>query len=282
MPPPFRAARQADTRPTPAHRGPPEPNMPLPYHAIVPAALAAAIVAAPAAAQEAPAPRLGEIRLAPAGVSARSQPDPAAVDPDRPTFLNPFPGARRAGVYGRVGGLLVEQQEDGTLLEDGERSGVTFDRGYGFVGAIGHHFGDVPISFEVEYAYRNITTDEAIAADGTRRPASGDLDLHTFSLNLLLDAPDLVSVFGVYAGAGVGLVASELRVKSRSGDTDVAITSEDVFLQAMAGVTVSVSRSLQLYGGLRWSTAGSIEQEGGALSVDAEMVAAEVGLRMFF
>jgi opacity protein-like surface antigen len=256
--------------------------MPLPFAAIVLAALAAAVLARPAAAQEAPSPRLGEITLAPARASTRAQPDPAAVDPDRPTFLNPFPGARRGGVYGRLGGLVIEQQEDGTLLEGGDRSRVTFDRGYGFVAAIGHHFGDVPISFEVEYAYRNITTDEAIAADGTRRSASGDLDLHTFSLNLLLDAPDLVSVFGVYAGAGVGLVASELRVKSRSGDTDVAITSEDVFLQAMAGVTVSVSRTVQLYGGLRWSTAGSIEQEQGEIEVDAEMVAAEAGLRVFF
>lgn len=244
------------------------------------ALLVGAPSALPAAAQEAEAPPLGEITLT--GIPARAQPDDDYYGEPEPTFLNPFPEARRAGVYGRVAGLIVEQQEDGHLFEDGRRSEVTFDRGFGFLAAIGHKFGDVPLSLEIEYAYRNITIDEAIADDGARRSASGDLDLHTFSANILLDAPDLISVFGVYAGAGVGIVASELAVKSRSGDTDVAVTSEDIFLQAMAGVTVSVSRTLQLYGGVRWMNAGSIEQEGGDLAVDVEIVAAELGLRMFF
>jgi len=212
------------------------------------------------------------------GIPTRAQPYDDELES---TFLNPFPGARRFGVYARFGGLVIEQQEDGRLLEGGERTEVTFDRGFGFLAAVGHRFGDIPLSLEIEYAYRNVTTDEAIGPGG-RRPADGDLDLHTFSLNLLLDAPDLVGVFGVYAGGGVGIVASELAVRSRSGDTQVAVASEDVFLQAMAGVTVSVSHHLQLYGGLRWSTAGRIEDERDMLSVDAEMLAAELGLRIFF
>lgn len=254
-----------------------------PRNARASAPLAAAVILAcalPAAAQVSEAPPLGDIALT--GSPARAQPDDDFYGEPEPTFLNPFPEARRAGVYGRIAGLVVEQQEDGFLFEDGERSQVTFDRGYGFLAAMGHKFGDVPLSLEIEYAYRNITIDEAIAPDGSRRSASGDLDLHTFSANILLDAPDLISVFGVYAGGGVGIVASELAAQSRSGEAKLAVTSEDIFLQVMAGVTVSVSRQLQLYGGMRWATAGSIEQEGGDLSVDAEVVSAEFGLRMFF
>lgn len=228
------------------------------------------------------APRFGDIGIGPGLRQPIDDPDdPAAADLDRPTLLDPFPGTRRGGVYGRIGGLVIEPQENGRLEEGGEVSEVTFDRGYGFNAAIGHHFGDVPVSLEVEYAYRNIATDEVLSPGGPRI-ADGDLDLHTFSLNLLLDAPDLISIVGVYAGGGVGIVASEMAVRSRSGRAAVAVRSEDVFLQAMAGLTVSVGYSAQLYGGLRWSTAGRIEDERDMLSVDTEMVAAEFGLRYFF
>ncbi|MFG0285245.1 MAG: hypothetical protein ACF8R7_12550 [Phycisphaerales bacterium JB039] len=216
------------------------------------------------------------------GVATR-QPlsDPAAVSDPQPTFWDPFPEAPRAGIYVRFGGLAVEQQEDARLVEGGSTSMVTFDRGYGFVAAIGQKLHEMPLSLELEYAYRNITADQIVGEFETRS-AGGDLDLHTFSFNVLLDAPDLIGILGVYAGGGVGFVATDLAVRSSSGQAAVAVRGDELFLQAMAGITLSVSYNMQLYGGVRWASAGTIEDEEDMVSLDTELVGAELGLRIFF
>ncbi|MFG0285246.1 MAG: outer membrane protein [Phycisphaerales bacterium JB039] len=223
---------------------------------------------------------------APAGgwLEGLSQPstDPAAVDPDAPELLNDVPRASPSGFYGRISGMIVEQQEEVEIFAGGSAGAYSFDRGVGVTAALGRRLEQIPISIEIEYAYRNVSDDDIPTGFSYRGPilATGDLDLHTLTANLLLDLPDLLGPVGVYAGAGIGFARGHFETRSQFRDSNIDVSGDGLFVQAMAGLTVSITRSVQLYGGLRWSDAGRIENE--SASVRAEMVAAEAGLRIFF
>jgi opacity protein-like surface antigen len=128
----------------------------------------------------------------------------------------------------------------------------------------------LPLAFEIEYAYRGV----GASGDETR------LDLHTLGANMLFDGSDLVGPFGVYAGAGIGARIERVHFRSTSGTSSTAINGSGFFWQAMGGVTVSVAREAQLYGGVRFMDAGTLRND--EFRVNTQALNYEFGFRFFF
>ena len=198
-------------------------------------------------------------------------------DEARPGFLQPeddagedvpFFASVHSGAYARVSGLVVEQFNDIREIDTGEAIG--FDTGGGVSIAGGFRDFRLPLAIEIEYAYRGVSasTDET------------SLDLHTLGANVLFDASDLAGPVGLYAGVGIGFRISELHVRSHSGSTAVGIEGDGFFWQAMGGVTVSVAREVQLFAGVRYSDAGTLQND--EFRVNSEALNYEFGLRFFF
>jgi opacity protein-like surface antigen len=179
--------------------------------------------------------------------------------------------------YLRASGMLVSPSEDASFLDGSGTIGV--DDGFGMTFAVGMHVPQAPISIEVEYAFRQFNTDDYLDPS-TGRLGDTEFFSHTLALNGLLDTPDLIGPVGFYGGGGVGFRMSELSYSSGGGRSSTEIEGNEFFWQIMAGVTVSVSEQIQLYGGARWSDAGDVEDD--VIRLDLESTDIEVGLRFFF
>lgn len=230
-------------------------------------------------------------------LSGNLQPDTPVGEPSPRAGYDAPPSNQYAGhYYFRASLLVIESQNDGTLNDADNRidslispsiddtGEIGFDDGIGVTAAIGFHFDESPLSIEVEYAYHRIDADD-YSDSANSLGADGRISLHTFAVNLLFDYPDLVGPVGLYAGGGLGFRISRFKLTSISNEdigheTEVEVDSDGFFWQAMAGATVSVGRSTQLYGGVRWTDAGVIEND--RIEVDAQMVNLEFGLRVFF
>lgn len=218
-------------------------------------------VVEPAAAQDDAADPLPEIRY--------DDPPPSFTEPER---RDP------AGFYVRGSGMWVDPQDD-ARLRDGSGT-VDTDDGYGLSFAVGYTDLSLPLSFEVEYAYRRFETEDFIDPS-TGFLADNRISMHTISANLLLDKPNLIGPVGVYAGAGIGVHINELRISTsgESGST-TEVSGEGFFWQAMAGLTLSFDERWQLYGGVRWADGGTFDDE--VLRVDTETFNIEFGVRFYF
>jgi hypothetical protein len=170
-------------------------------------------------------------------------------------------------MYFRVSGLVVDQLNDIRNTETGER--IPFDVGGGVTVAFGFREFQIPVAFEVEYAYRGVSAED-----------DSSVDLHTLAANVLFDASDVVGPFGVYAGGGIGVRIDQLRVVSSGGSTAVGINGSGFFYQAMGGVTVSLHDRFQLYSGVRFTDAGTVREA--PYRLNSEALNYEFGLRYFF
>lgn len=180
--------------------------------------------------------------------------------------------------YVRGSALLVRPQEDARFLLGGAPI-ETDDDSFGMTFAVGAHLPQAPVSVEVEYAFRRFATEDYLDPD-TGRLGDTDFYSHTLAFNTLLDVPDLVGPAGFYAGAGVGFRLSSLSFSSGGGGSTTEIEGGEFFWQLMGGATVSLSDRLQLYGGVRWTDAGDVEDE--VIRLGLESVDVEVGVRFFF
>lgn len=174
--------------------------------------------------------------------------------------------------YFRISGLAVEQLEDGVTIPGG--SDVGFDFGGGVSVGFGYRFPGLPLSVEVEYAFRYVDVDESTSG------GDGDISLHTFAVNGLFDYPDLIGPVGVYAGIGLGATIQSFSFVSSGGAGAAGIDTGGFYWQATGGLTVSVHPQAQLFGGVRWSDAGTMEDS--SVRVRAEMLSYELGVRFFF
>jgi len=241
----------------------------------------AATVAAPSRVRTALLATLPALGLASApalGVQPRSPgeetlpgdpPDGWWEPPDHPT-----------GFYFRATGGWFDPQSD-ALRRDGSGP-VDTDDGFGGSLAIGWRDLTKPIAFEFEYGFRQVETDVFVDPD-TMLLADNELDLHTLSLNLMLDAPNLVGPVGLYAGGGIGARLGEVRIRTidvEEDDPTTTVSGEGFLWQLMAGVTVEVAPNAQLHAGVRWSDGGTIDE--GPLRYDTEALGIEVGFRLFF
>jgi opacity protein-like surface antigen len=215
---------------------------------------------------------LGPVSLVEPQSRFQTPPPPPPVEAEDPGTRAARPlRLRRTGYYFRFSGLIVDQQEDGELSTGGS---VEYDTGWGLSLAVGYRFPNMPLSLEGEYAYRRVD------GDGDGFDGSSDMRLHTLAFNVLLDAPDLVGPVGVYAGIGLGVRIDEFSFSSGSGGSSTSVSGSDFYWQAKAGVNVSINERTQLFGGVVWSDAGELSDRG--LTVDAEQLSVELGVRFFF
>lgn len=174
-----------------------------------------------------------------------------------------------SGMYVRLSGVVVHHLNDARNLDTGEQIG--FDVGGGFTIAGGYRDLQYPVAFELEYAFRRVD-----AEDGQ----DSRYNVSTLSANVLFDASDLLGPVGVYAGAGVGITIDQVRIESGTGGGSVQISSNRFFWQLMAGLTLSVHKTTQLYTGVRFTDAGTYEED--PFRWHSEALNYEFGLRFFF
>jgi hypothetical protein len=213
-----------------------------------------------------------------AGRPQRLGGEPPVAPAPEPDFLDErvdWHLAEEESYYLRFGGLIADHIDDGTVLGTGES--IDFDIGAGATIALGYTFPDDPIAIEIEYTYRDID-----AESDSAQFDSGDFSLHTVAANLLIDAPNVVGPIGAYAGIGAGARLTYFKFSSApSGDgTTLDLDGDGFYWQAMAGLTVSLGPTSQLYGGVRWSDAGTLEDD--TVRVETEILSYEIGLRLFF
>ncbi|MBB6428488.1 opacity family porin [Algisphaera agarilytica] len=181
------------------------------------------------------------------------------------------------GYYFRGSLMGVEPTNDVRARSDGQR--VDTDDGFGLTAAAGFKMDYLPLAWEFEYMFRRFSH------DSYTDPVAGfvsdnDVSLHTFAINVLYDQSNLLGPVGVYAGGGVGFRLSSFSFSSGSGGSESSISGDGLFIQAMAGVTVTIDPNLQLYGGVRYTDSGKIRNE--FLEVDTAAVGGEIGLRVYF
>lgn len=223
-------------------------------------------------------------KAAPSGISTSNNEQPESLTP-RETSSQDDKGLRGIlhkrpepkGYYFRIGAMSVEPQEDAQFLIGG--AVIETDTGAGGLAAIGYHFPQSPFSLEMEYSFRRFDTDDYLD------PGSGLLgdnrtDMHVFAVNLLIDKSNILGPLGIYAGGGIGFRISEFQYSSSGGSSESNIHSDGGFGQVMAGLTFSIDRSIQVYGGMRWSDGGAIEND--LIRLETESVNIEFGLRFFF
>ena len=196
----------------------------------------------------------------------------------------------RQGLFVRASGLVIDAQNDGAFSDDvlDDPADVDFDTGGGFSVGLGYRYYPAPISLEVEYAFRYVPGEVRDALG--RRIDDTNISAHTIGANLVFDADDVVGPIGVYAGVGVGVRISELRISTNTipGDDDdddfprstTEASGNGFFWQAQAGLTFSIDQQTQLYAGVRWVDLGRLDEDG--VDVDAELLNIEFGLRYYF
>lgn len=198
--------------------------------------------------------------------------------------------------YVRASGMAIDQQDAalrdrtaGNVIESAltmaglPSSGweLESDTGFGLTIAAGHRLEQTPISFELEYSYRDVDFDR-VTASGLSASAGGDGSTHALMLNVLADWRIGYGPLGVYLGGGIGLAYTEADLRSLDGAaTGLASDSDTTFAwQAMAGLTWSVNERTQLYGGVRYFDAGDVDFA--TSGAENASVGYELGLRFFF
>ncbi len=183
-----------------------------------------------------------------------------------------------SGLYFRASLMGVDPVSDATAKTTG--FDVETDPGIGFSVAAGFKMPDTPLAWELEYMYRRFSYDTFIDPN-EGRVVGGDVKLHTFAFNLLADQPNIIGPVGAYAGGGVGFRVSSFSYKSSAGSgAESSISGDGLFLQAMAGLTVSLDNNVQLYGGARYTDSGMTDND--SLDIDTAAVTGEIGLRIYY
>lgn len=182
-----------------------------------------------------------------------------------------------AGYYFRGSLMGVQPVNDVRARSDGQA--IDTDDGFGLTAAAGFKMDDRPLAWEFEYMFRRFSH------DSYTDPVAGfvsdnDVSLHTFAINLLYDQSNLAGPVGVYAGGGLGFRLSSFGFSSGTGGSETSISGDGLFIQAMAGATVTLNPELQLYGGVRYTDSGTIRN--GFLEIDTAAVGGEIGLRVYF
>jgi opacity protein-like surface antigen len=212
----------------------------------------------------------------PALAQTETPPQDQLVLPDQPPAREPlefYSLAEDEAYYIRFSGLITEPQNDGRSLDSGEPIG--FDTGGGVSLGIGYTFYDAPVAIELEWTYREFDVESVGSLS-----ADGDISLNTIAANLLLDQANIIGPVGAYAGLGAGVRINQFKFSSSSGQSELKVDGDGFYWQAMAGLTVSLGERTQLFGGVRWSDAGTIDDND--LSVDTETLDYEIGIRLFF
>ncbi len=189
------------------------------------------------------------------------------------------PGARHrpAGYFARISGMSVELDDDADLRGGGS---VDTETGFGLSFGAGFKHPEMPLVIEVEYLFRRFET-ERYTDPETGERGDNRMTSHIFAANLLFDAPAIAGPVGVYAGAGIGFRISQFSFSTSStGQSGTQVSGEDLYWQAMGGLTITLQEHMQLYGGVRWVDGG--DQRNGSLTVDTQSFSIEVGFRFYF
>lgn len=213
---------------------------------------------------------------APAAAQTERQAEDRLLLPDTTPAREPldfYSLAEDEAYYIRFSGLITEPQNDGRSSDTGEPIG--FDTGGGISLGIGYTFPDAPVAIEVEWTYREFDVESVGALS-----ADGDISLNTIAANLLLDQANIIGPVGAYAGLGAGVRINRFKFSSSSGQSELKVDGDGFYWQAMAGLTVSLGERTQVFGGVRWSDAGTIDDDG--LKADTETLDYEIGIRLLF
>jgi len=127
------------------------------------------------------------------------------------------------------------------ILTDVDVGGIeiSFDPGWGVMGAIGYDMGEFRV--EGEFGYHTYDVDE-VTFGGTPVPASGDVSALSFKANGYFDI-EMDSPVTPYVGGGLGIV--DLDLSGADGGTEIAY-------QFMAGLGYEISRTTVLTAGYRF------------------------------
>lgn len=181
------------------------------------------------------------------------------------------------GYYFRGSLMGVEPVNDARAESDGQE--VNTDAGFGLTAAAGFKMDYLPLSWEFEYMYRQFSHD-AFTDPVAGLVSDNDVSLHTFAINAMYDQANLIGPIGVYAGGGLGFRLSSFSFSSGAGGSQSSVSGDGLFVQAMAGVTVTVDPRVQLYGGVRYTDSGTIDNN--VIEIDTAAVGGEIGLRVYF
>ncbi|MEM7630438.1 MAG: outer membrane beta-barrel protein [Pseudomonadota bacterium] len=165
-----------------------------------------------------------------------------------------------------------------TLSFGGAVSDATFDTGVVAGGAFGYDYAGSPWRAEVEYAYRSSDVTPA-ASFGT----GGDFASTALMVNGIytFSTPGAVQP---YVGVGLGFL-TEVDLDIDAGPAAGEYEDSGVFAaQVIVGAAYPVSDRVDLYGELRYFTAGSQTLDGaaGAIEADYDSFDAIIGLTITF
>ncbi|MBB6440448.1 opacity protein-like surface antigen [Phycisphaera mikurensis] len=178
-----------------------------------------------------------------------------------------------------VGAFLGAQlPEDAETDAEGFASDLDYDTGLGGGFSAGYDFGYLRL--EGELSARGFDSD-AIDFGGARIEDDAEFDTEAFMANLFFDfpVPGLSDRLGLYGGVGVGI--ARVAVDTAAGDDDDWVAAG----QAMAGVSVELTRNLTFLVGYRGFTTADASLESGDAEFDLDngiTHAGEIGLRFTF
>lgn len=215
-----------------------------------------------------------------AGVAALSAGTAAVAGPDglyikgSAMYIDRFDGIF-SDPSGAVDALIT-----GDLSGDGD---TEFDEGAGFSAGLGFKFEPIGIALELEYIYTSNDVDTVGGAVSAFQ-ADGEYESHLVSLNVLVDAENVIGPLGFYIGGGIGMSYADFDVRDIAG-TDVGSvlrgdSSTDFAWQVFGGVTFSLFDSAQVYAGVRYMNTSEVDL-GGVIG-ESDSLAVEVGLRLYF
>ncbi len=133
------------------------------------------------------------------------------------------------------------------ILTDSEAAAVeiSFDPGFGFIGAVGYDMGEIRV--EGEIGYRLFDIDERTIPPSPPISTDGDFKALTFMVNGYYDIEMPNSPLTPYVGFGLGFVDNEIDV------TGVGSASEEEFAyQVMLGLGYEISPNTVLTAGYRF------------------------------
>ena len=173
----------------------------------------------------------------------------------------------QAGVYVKGGAAYVMPTESEFSFTEASDSvsGLTageieYDNNFGVFGGLGFEVPILPVRLEGEVYYRRNDTDE-VTSD-----ADLATDFETESVaamvNALADFKFLPNA-AIYAGAGVGAAVTSFDAAANAVTGTVEETLANFAYQGMAGVRVSISEDISLFGGYRYfaTTDGDFEAD---------------------
>jgi len=131
-----------------------------------------------------------------------------------------------------------------TDLEDDVGDELSFDPGFGFIGAVGYDMGEIRV--EGEIGFRIFDFDEATIG-GFTFPVDGDITALTFMINGYYDMEMPNSPLTPYVGFGLGFLDFELDATGGG-----SISETEFAYQVMLGLGYEISPNTVLTGGYRF------------------------------